>query len=259
MKMREKIKMMGVKIDNLGLHEAVERALTERDTPCWVVTPNAVMLDACHRNTAYRELLNRAELSLADGAGVLLQARRHGAPLRERVAGIDFGEALMARAASEGLRVYLLGSVEGVAEEAAKRLRERYAGLCICGCHHGYFERGGEAEKRVLDAIRRSNADILFVCMGFPGQEEWIDARLDALTSIRVVAGLGGALDVWAGRVKRAPQLFSRLGLEWAWRMLFQPKRIFQLPSLLRVALYFPKRDKNADFQPFESLKILKK
>ena len=229
--------LRGVRIDNVTMREALEIALDEEGS-AFVVTPNAVMLDACRKNADYADLLGRATLSLADGAGVMLCAKRAGTPLRERIAGISFGEALLERAAQDGLRVFLLGGADGVAEEAARRLRERYDGLQICGCLWGYFEKSGEEDTRVVDIIRAAHPDILFVCFGFPLQEEWIVAHLPLLEDLRVIAGLGGALDVWAGRVCRAPRLISRCGMEWAWRMLCQPKRLKHLPALVRCALW---------------------
>ena len=239
MKKCEKIELFGVKIDNLSKGLAVERALHSDEPTCRVVTPNAVMLDACRRDPALAELLRSATLSLADGMGVLLLARRQGTPLCERVAGIDFAEALLARAAQDGLRVFLLGGAQGVAEAAAKRLSVRYPALCICGTHHGYFASSNE-DAAVTAEICASKADILFVCMGFPRQESWIAAHLSQLANVRVAVGLGGSIDVWAGRVKRAPRVLSKIGLEWAWRMILEPKRLLVLPALIRTVLYLP-------------------
>lgn len=231
------VTLCGVRVDDRTLAEAVEEALRERETPCWVVTPNAVILDACRRDARLVTMLGRASLSLPDGAGVLRAARRVGAPLRERVAGIDFGEALIARAAREGLRVFLLGGGAGVAERAAERLRARYPSLCICGCCWGYFEKEGEADRCVIGQVRATRPDILLVCMGFPLQERWIETHLHLLDGVRVVAGLGGSLDVWSGNTRRAPQIVARMGLEWAWRMAHEPKRLRDLPAVVRCAL----------------------
>ena len=233
----KRIEVFGVKIDDVSCEEAVERALTQNGEPCWVVTPNAVMLDACRRNASEARLLNRAKLSLADGSGVLLAANRKGTPLKARVAGIEFGEALLARAEQEGLRVFLLGGADGVAEGASECLRARFPELCVCGSFWGYFDKEGEEDRRVTALIRESCPDILFVCFGFPLQEKWIWAHLSQLSDLRVIAGLGGALDVWAGRVRRAPRLISRIGMEWAWRMLLEPKRVKNLPAIVRLAL----------------------
>ncbi len=231
------IKICGVKIDNVTQKEAVAQVLTGGEVSV-VFTPNALMLDACRRDGTLATLLNRASLSLPDGAGVMLAARRQRTPLKERVAGIEFGERLLERAAREGLRVFLLGGKADVAARAAEALRARYTGLCVCGTHWGYFDQAGEENRRVITEIRESRADILLVCMGFPVQERWITDNLASLSHLRVVAGLGGSLDVWSGDLRRAPRAVSRIGLEWAWRMAREPRRLRGLPALVRVALF---------------------
>lgn len=234
----KEIWVCNVRIDNVTLEEAVERALQKRGEPCFVVTPNAVMLDECRRDRTRAELLNQATLSLPDGTGVLLAARRRGAPLKERVAGIEFGEVLLRRAAEDGLRVFLLGGAVGVAEKAAANLCLRYPRLQICGTHHGYFEKRGAEDGRVAEILRAARPDMVFVCFGFPMQEAWIAKHLPSLNGVRVIVGLGGSLDVWSGNVKRAPAFVSRMGLEWAWRMACEPRRLRHLPALLRVGLF---------------------
>ncbi len=234
----EEISIGNIKIHNVTLDEAIAEALSCAEAPAWVVTPNAVMLDACAKSGELADLLNRATLSLADGVGVMLAARRQGTPLKERIAGISFGERLLEEAARRGFRVFLLGGGEGVAEGAAENLRKRYPKLTVCGTAWGYFEKGGEEEGRIVSRICASRPDILFVCLGFPLQEMWIAEHLSLLGGIRVVAGLGGALDVWSGRLRRAPQLLSHMGLEWAWRMALQPKRLKHLPAVVRCAFW---------------------
>ena len=232
------VRICGVRIDNVTKEEAVRAALEERSGACVVTTPNAVMLDACRRDPALIELLNRSSLSLADGAGVLLAAKRQKTPLCQRVAGIEFGEALLTVAAKEGLRVYLLGGKEGVAKTAAERLRERYDGLCIAGTQNGYFQKTGAEDQLVISKIQAARPDILFVCFGFPLQEQWIAEHVEALSVLRVIAALGGSLDVWAGNVTRSPKLVSRMGLEWAWRMIREPRRLGKLPAVIRFGLF---------------------
>lgn len=227
------IRLGNLKIDDLGVREAVDLALRGGDGPCWVVTPNAVMLQRCREDPATAALLSRASLTLADGVGVVLAARRQGTPLSAgRVAGIEFGEALLSRAADEGLRVFLLGGEEGIAERAARRLCRRYPTLSVCGTYWGYFDPEGEDDRRLVSVLRAVRPDVLLVCMGFPLQEGWIASHLDRLCDVRVIAGLGGSLDVWAGKCRRAPRFLSRLGLEWAWRMLLEPSRMRHLPAL---------------------------
>ena len=240
--MAKEIRLCGVRIDDLTLKEAVKSALLESSLPCVVFTPNAVMLDACRKDQALSELLNRATLSLPDGAGVLSAAARKGFLLRERVPGIEFGEAILKEAAERGLRVFLLGGKEGVAQRAAQRLSLQYPSLQICGAHTGYFQKTGEENAEVLLCIQKARPHILFVCFGFPRQERWIDENLPALSSLSLIAGLGGSLDVWAGDVKRAPKIIQSCGLEWAWRMLREPKRLKNLPALFSFAAHHRRR-----------------
>lgn len=230
------IYLSGVRIDAVRSEEALELALEGEGLTC-VVTPNVLMLDACRRDGDLRRLLCRADLSLPDGAGVLWMARRQGTPLSERIAGIDFGEMLLGEAERRGLRVFLLGGREGVALRASERLRQTYPRLSVCGVQNGYFDRTGKENAEILDRIRRRRTDVLLVCLGFPLQERWILENRDALSGVRVAAGLGGSLDVWAGKVRRAPRPIRAMGLEWAWRMAMEPRRLKELPALLRGTL----------------------
>lgn len=228
-----KVEICGVKFDGMDLDGAVRAALRPTGEACWVVTPNALMLESCRRHPEHLELLNAASMALPDGAGVMLAAKKRGTPLPCRVAGIDFGEALLAAAASRGDRVFLLGGADGVAPAAAQNLIKKHPSLCICGSYWGYFDKMGEENRRVIGLIRACRPDILLVGFGFPLQEIWIRENLSSLPSVRVVAGLGGALDVWAGRHTRAPLRWQKNGLEWAWRMVHEPKRVRDLPALL--------------------------
>ena len=228
------VDLFGLRVDNLDADEAIKMALREGQGTCWVVTPNAVMLDACRRDALLCSLLNRADLSVADGAGVLLAARRQGTPLRARVAGIELGERLLAGAAESGLRVFLLGGKKGVAKKAALALKKRHPRLTVCGTHHGYFDKDKDCRDNgsVIRSINNAKADILFVCFGFPLQERWIAENLPSLPSLRLAMGLGGSLDVWSGNIRRAPSWVQSIGLEWLWRAFREPKRAKRLLSL---------------------------
>ena len=246
----EQIKLYGVKIDNVTMGEAVKRALLSVGEPCVVFTPNALMMERARKDAELAHLLNRASLSLPDGKGVLIAAQKMGTPLCERVAGIDFGAELLARAERAGLRVFLLGGGEGVAERAAQNLQQKYPRLCICGTTWGYFERTGEENARVISYIRACRPDILFVCMGFPVQERWVMENLHYLTDIRTIACLGGSLDVWSGDIRRAPLWMSRMGLEWLWRMLRQPSRFANLPEILSFLWHVPQKEEFTERNP---------
>ena len=158
---------------------------------------------------------------------MIYAAKILGRPLKGRVPGIDFAAALLGRAAGMGKRLYLLGAAPGVAEQAAVNLQAAYPGLVVCGVHDGYFQEDGP----VADAIRAARADIVFVCLGFPKQEKWIAANGEA-AGARLYIGLGGSLDVFAGKVERAPESFQKLGLEWLYRLIRQPSRIGRMSKL---------------------------
>ncbi len=184
----------------------------------YIVTPNAEITYRASRDPAFCGILNRATLVLPDGVGVTAAARLFGVQLC-RFPGIDFAEALLAVAPPEGYRVFLLGARGGVAVRAAAALAGRYPRVQVVGVYHGYFR--AEEDTAVRAQIAAAAPDILFVCLGSPRQEEWMAAHPLPCVAI----GLGGALDVWSGSVRRAPRLFRRLGLEWLFRLLSEPRR----------------------------------
>lgn len=221
--------IMGVGFDDLSLEAAADTgaALARGEGFSYVVTPNPEIVELARDNENYRAVLNQAALVLPDGIGVIYAARLLKTPLSGRVPGIDFASALLERLRKSGEGVFLLGAKPGVAEEAAERLRERYPGLNLCGTHHGYFQDSTP----VVEAIRASGAAVVFVCLGAPKQEFWM-AEHGPATGAKLMVGLGGVLDVYAGRVKRAPAAFQKLGLEWFYRLLHQPSRAGRMAKL---------------------------
>ncbi len=224
-----RVDVLGVAFDDVTAREAAERAmaLLEEDGPHLAATPNPEIVQMAAKDPEYAKILAGADLVLPDGIGVVYASRILGRPLKGRAPGIEFAGALMERMARTDKRLYLLGSRPGVAERAAEELQKRYPGLAVCGTHDGYFDEDGP----VAEDIRRSGADAVFVCLGAPKQEKWI-AKNGAATGARLLAGLGGSLDVFAGEVKRAPEGFQKLGLEWFYRLLKQPSRIGRMIKL---------------------------
>lgn len=220
---------MGVGFDDLTLDEAAQRAagMIDEGGFHYVVTPNPELVDRARREEPFRQALNGADLVLPDGIGVVYAARLLGRRLKGRCPGIDFAGKLMEHMARTGLRLYLLGAKPGVAEAAAARLEIRYPGLTICGTHDGYFQE----DAPVVEEIRRAGADVVFVCLGAPKQEYWM-VKNGPATGARLMAGLGGSLDVFAGVVERAPESWQRLGLEWLYRLTKEPKRIGRMARL---------------------------
>ena len=224
-----RIDVLGVGFDNVTMAEAVEKAvaLIAQPGPHYVVTPNPEIVEVCRTDAEARAAVNGADLVLADGIGVIKGAAMLGTPLKERTPGIEFAGHLMGKLAKEGKSLYLLGAKPGVAELAAKRLKIQYPGLCIAGTHDGYFRDDGP----VVEDICQSGADCVFVCLGAPKQEKWMAAN-GAATGARLLCGLGGSLDVFAGVVERAPKFWSDHGLEWFYRLCKEPRRIGRMMKL---------------------------
>ena len=195
-------------------------------TTSLIFTPNTTMLAQSIRDPKTADLLRRADLLLPDGMGVITVSRLLGEPLPARIAGIDMAEYILALAEKRGLRVFLLGGKPGVAERAATKLQRRYPNLKICGTHHGYFGSHREERHSLLAQLREAHPQILFACLGFPKQEAWLLQNRHFLTDLRLGMGLGGSLDVWSGDKKRAPSPLGRVGLEWLWRALREPRRL---------------------------------
>ena len=224
-----KTEILGVRFDDLTQQEAAQqgRQLLEEDKFHYVVTPNPDVLLAAEKDPEFRRVLNAADLVLPDGIGVVYSAKILGTPLKERVPGIEFAEAMLSALNEMGGRLYLLGAKPGVAEEAGRRICARYPALVLCGTHDGYFKD----EQAILPQIAAAKPDLLFVCLGAPKQEKWM-ARWGQHTGAKLAIGLGGCLDVFAGNVRRAPEQWQKLGLEWAYRLKKEPKRIGRMAKL---------------------------
>ena len=230
--------ILGLRFDNVTMEEAlaIGEGFLEGDRAAVVVTPNAEIGYDASRDPDYRELLNRADLMLPDGAGVVLAAKLRKTPLKEKVAGIDFARNMLSVFARRGTKLYLLGSKPGVAEQAAEKMKELAPGLTVCGTADGYFKDEGP----VVERINESGAEALFVCLGAPKQENFMLAHREELKTVRLMAGLGGSLDGFAGNVKRAPKWMIRLNLEWLYRLCKEPRRIgrmMRLPKYLLKAI----------------------
>ena len=232
-----KTNVLGVQYDNVTMAEALDtaRALLQRPEASYCVTPNAEMAYEALHDESFRAILNGASLVLPDGAGVVLGAKILKTPLKEKVAGIDFAANLLGVLEETGGRLYLLGGKPGIAEQAAENMKKTHPKLCICGTADGYFKDEGP----VIGKINAAKPDVLFVCVGAPKQEIFMHAHRDEL-DVRLMAGLGGSLDAFAGTVKRAPKWMIRCNLEWLYRLIKEPKRfgrMLRLPKYLWAAL----------------------
>ena len=224
-----KTNVLGVQYDNVTMAEALDtaRALLQRPEASYCVTPIAEMAYEALHDESFRAILNEASLVLPDGAGVVLGAKILGTPLKEKVAGIDFAANLLGVLEETGGRLYLLGSKPGIAEQAAENMKKTHPKLCICGTADGYFKD----EAPIIARINEARADVVFVCLGAPKQECFMHDHRAEL-NVRLMIGLGGSLDGFAGTVRRAPKWMIRLQLEWLYRLLREPSRIGRMMRL---------------------------
>ncbi len=231
--MQKYIKIFGVRIDKVTLNSALEKVkffLQEERAHC-IFTPNTEIVMEAKRDSCLKDILNNGDLTIPDGIGIVYASKIKRKPLSERVTGYDLSIKIVELANKEGYSIYILGGKEGVAERAAANIKQKYSNVRIAGVHNGYFKgahtgfANSDEEKQIITNINESKADILFVCLGVPNQEIWIDANKKKLDS-RVIIGNGGTVDVIAGDVKRAPDIFQKLGLEWLYRLIKQPSRI---------------------------------
>ncbi|SMG09755.1 WecB/TagA/CpsF family glycosyltransferase [Dethiosulfovibrio salsuginis] len=225
---RDSSDMWGIPMDGISMNYALSKTrsrIINLEPSAMVVTANALSLYRTRKDPIYRDVVKRSWLTLPDGAGLVWAMRLLGVPVVERVAGIDFMHGLSRLSAAEGWPVYLLGSKPGVADEAGRKLTELYPGLVVAGSRDGYFSE--EEDLDVVQEIKDSGAKVLFVALGMPKQDVWLDKYLPDMDGV-VGVGVGGSLDVVSGRLKRAPAGWQKIGMEWLYRLIQEPKRLRQ-------------------------------
>jgi len=242
---RPRLDLGGTLIDEIDLTSAVERIrqFLRSGQPHQVVTVNLDFLSIAARNPEFQATLNHADLAVADGMPLVWLSRLRGQPLPGRVAGVELVTESCRIAAEQGLRVFLLGAGPGVAEAAGLRLQALYPGLKVAGTYSPPIGSLRHREnERIVRMIRRANPDLLFVALGAPRQDLWIREHQHQL-QVPVAMGVGCVFDLLAGSVKRAPLWMRRSGLEWAFRLVHEPTRLWRrylvndLPMLARLAL----------------------
>lgn len=201
-----------------------------------IFTPNAEMIARTTEDENFRGILMRSEINLPDGVGILLLSKKMGFNLK-RFPGIEAMLEILNLAETLKVPVYFLGAKKEVVECMVDRLKSRYPDLVIAGYRDGYF--GEKEEDSIIEEINNSGAGILFVALGFPKQEIFID-RYKSRLKVKIAMGVGGSFDVLSGKKKRAPIIIRKLNLEWLYRILQDPKRILnRLPNLIKFMKFY--------------------
>ncbi len=232
-----RIELNGIPIDRVTLDAAtaavIERLQARREhasgDPLLIMGPNAQLITLAAKNPLFAQALRAAGLSVPDGISVVLASRWLGQPVPERVTGGDLMERLCIESTRHGLSVFFLGGLPGAAERTARKFERLYPGFCTAGvcCPPVGFERDPEAHERIRQQIRAAQPDLLCVAFGAPKQEIWMLENVPSLP-VGAAISVGAALDTQAGLRKRAPKWTHRIGLEWLYRLVREPRRLWR-------------------------------
>jgi N-acetylglucosaminyldiphosphoundecaprenol N-acetyl-beta-D-mannosaminyltransferase len=239
------INILGVPVHKVTMEQTLALAedLMARPICGQIATVNPEFIIAAQRDAAFMAVLQKADLCIPDGIGLLHAARWMGEELPERVPGSELVYRLAEAAAKHGRRLFLLGAAPGVAEEAAAALQVRYPRLIVAGTFAG--SPSVAEDERLVAMINDSRADLLYVAYGAPNQDKWIARNKEKLSSVRLAMGVGGSLDFVAGRAQRAPAWVQDAGLEWLYRLVKEPwrwRRMLALPQFALKVLLAPRR-----------------
>jgi N-acetylglucosaminyldiphosphoundecaprenol N-acetyl-beta-D-mannosaminyltransferase len=250
--MRENMrtKILGCPIDKITMEQAVQKVtsyINEKNIQKYrhIITLNAEILYKALSDQKLKAVINQADLVTPDGSGIVWASKELGDSVPERVTGIDLMEALVQQANLQGWKLYFYGAAPGIAQLAAKNLQNKYKNLNIVGTKDGFIS--SDLMPELLADIKSKKPDILFVALGAPKQEFWINMYKDII-QVPVSIGVGGSFDVLAGKVKRAPKLFQKLHAEWLYRLIKEPwryKRMMALPKFI-LKIMQEKRNKRS-------------
>jgi len=224
----KRVELLGLGFDGHTMQQAVDACLAwcaGPRIPRTVITANAAILCMMRRDPELATACRAGDLIVADGMSAVWALRAAGTPVPERVAGVDLMARLLEEGGRRGLRAYFLGAKEEIVSALARQCAERYPGLVVAGHRNGYFK--AEDHAGIVEAIREARPDMLFVGMPSPFKENFLErhrARLD----VPILMGVGGSFDVLAGHISRAPPWMRAVGLEWAWRLLMEPRKMWK-------------------------------
>lgn len=230
--MKENIR--GFDVTTLGYEELKSQLLQDinDDKKSFIVAINPEKIMHGTKDPELRELLNSATYQIPDGSGIVLLSKRQGGNIKERVTGCDLFQQLCELAAKENKKIFLYGAKPGVAERTKEILKDRYEGLQVAGVLDGYVKD----QQVIIDTINQANPDFLFIALGSPSQEKWIKENMEQL-NVHIFQGVGGSFDVVSGNLNRAPVWMQKVGLEWLYRVILEPKRIGRIFKLIAFLL----------------------
>ena len=231
--MQEKVRILGVDIDNITSDEAgkiTKKLIETSNKSCnLIVAPNVEFIMEAQKDKEFYEILKTAKLATPDSIGVIIGGKIQKSPFKERIPGQAYLRKIFEVGEREGWTFYLLGGKGDIPKRAKENLESIYKNVKIVGYHEGFFEE--DSEEEVIAEINKLQPNVLFVAMGAPKQEKWIFKNRDKL-KVDVAAGQGGTFDYEAGNIKRAPVWMQKCGLEWFWRLIKQPSRIKRMMVL---------------------------
>ena len=223
--------ILGVEIDALTMADAIVafQRFIVRGHPALAVSLNVDICMQIQRDAELREIYRAADLVLVDGTPMMWAARFLGTPFPGRVSGSDFVPAFCATAANARHTIFLLGAAPGIAEAARRRLEDQHRGLKIVGTYAppAGFERDERENARTVAVVRQARPDVLFVALGTPRAEKWL-FRFHSELQVPISMGVGSTFDYLAGRLKRAPMWMQRAGVEWTYRLVQEPRRLWK-------------------------------
>lgn len=227
----DSVNILGVPVARMSFEEVLEwvRIMVEQGKPRHIITANAEIIYKAHKEPEFMDLIQKADLIVADGSGAILASKILGNPIGERVTGVDITNQIFSLAEDRGWGIYFLGARPEVVEKAVLDTLSKHTRLRVAGYHHGYYSQ--EETSAVLSNITSVKPDILLVALGVPGQEQFIQKYIKEL-NIPVAIGVGGTFDILAGAAARAPRWMQERGLEWLYRLFKEPSRYKRMMTL---------------------------
>ncbi len=244
----DSIRIFGIRVDNIDFKCAEEkiRGFLKGSRLETIYTPNPEIIMKAREDENLKRILDEGSLVTPDGIGVIYASRIKNKPLKERVTGYDMSIKMLEIANEEAYSVYLLGGADGVSKKASENIGKTYKNLRVVGHHNGFFKGSHiglvdhDEELAIVKEINELEPDIIFVGLGFPRQELFIDNNKDRLKA-KLIIGNGGVMDILAGVAKRAPKVWQKLGLEWLYRLIKNPSRLKRqliLPKFLLEVIF---------------------